>query len=210
MTNRREVGHGENQRYTRLGCRCEACTEAHWRYQKRFRQGWVQKTIDSTGTRRRLQALTAMGWTQDQIAKEVGCSRAAINKLVKRTYRQVYSGTALRIQQAYDRISMTPGPSNISRAKARQFGYLPPLCWDDDTIDDPKAKPYRPPYRFVLDKEIDEVLVQRAMSGQPVKATKAERLEIIRRWQHAGRPTVELERILPTANVWRDKRESAA
>lgn len=199
----REIAHGANQRYTRLGCRCESCTEAHWRYQKRFRQGWTQKTIDATGIRRRLQALTALGWTQEQIAKEVGCSRAAINKLMMLSYRRVYSGTALRIKRAYDRLSMTPGPSNISRAKARQFGYLPPLAWDDDTIDNPTAKPNT----AERDRDLtDEVLVQRAMSGQSVKATKAERLEIIRRWSNAGRPINQLERILGS-NVWRDIRE---
>ena len=42
-----------------------------------------------------------------------------------------------RIADAYDELSMRQGPS----VRNRRLGYPPPLAWDDETIDDPRARP---------------------------------------------------------------------
>ena len=48
--------HGTNRRYV-MGCREDCCRRAHTLYQNLWRMGRTNKTIDSTGTRRRIQAL---------------------------------------------------------------------------------------------------------------------------------------------------------
>lgn len=36
---------------------------------------------------------------------------------------------------------MIPGPSQRTRARAVRVGLVPPLAWDDETLDDPDAAP---------------------------------------------------------------------
>lgn len=204
--------HGSNPGYI-AGCREACCRAAHATYRRRLRDrqylagGHMQ--IDGTGTFRRFQALVAMGYPLDMISIRLGRCKSWGSHLL-RAQKGVHRRTAREVSALYDEWSMTAGPSDQARKSAKRRGWAGPLAWDDDTIDDPDAQPYREPEHVPRADDIDEVLVQRAMSGRPVTATKAERLEIIRRWQEAGRPTLELERILPTANIWRDIREARA
>jgi hypothetical protein len=52
------------------------------------------------------------------------------------------------------------------------------------------------------DPDIDWVVVMRALNGEKVHANQAEKLDIIRRWQAAGRPLGELARIQGW-RIWR-------
>jgi hypothetical protein len=75
---------------------------------------------------------------------------------------------------------------------------LPPLAWDDDTIDEPDATP-----AVVEDQgDVDEVLVQRALWGERVNPSLAERRAITARWMASGRSLNKLERI----QGWRARR----
>lgn len=102
---------------------------------------WVGRS-DPIGTTRRLRALIAIGYTQAALAKEVNLNTTWLNKLVnKHDGYKVNPSTAIRVDEAYRRLSMTPGPHDRARRFAKARGWAPPLAWDEDTIDDPAAKP---------------------------------------------------------------------
>lgn len=134
--------HGTQARYS-YGCRCQPCRAAATRRAKQRRleasRGRVFM-VPAAGTRRRIQALAVMGWPFSEIAARLGVTRCAVQKL-GRASATVQAATARRIAVVYDELSMTPGPSVYTRARAVKAGWVPPLAWDDDTIDDPYAQP---------------------------------------------------------------------
>lgn len=100
--------------------------------------------VDATGTRRRIQALMALGWPQALIGAELGVKQRAVSNWLARQY--VTARNAKAVADLYDRLSMTPGPSEITRSRALARGWVPPLAWDD--IDDPAATPQNPTARY--------------------------------------------------------------
>lgn len=100
-------------------------------------------TIDGTGTARRVQALVAIGWTLTAQAGRVGWLLSNYAALTQG--RPVLVQTADLIRDLYDRMSMTPAPPGFGTTRARRLaqskGWVPPLAWDDDEIDDPAATP---------------------------------------------------------------------
>lgn len=99
----------------------------------------ILRGFDSIGTTRRLQALQWMGWPAKEIAARVGSTESTIRSLKGR--KRFSTSLAMRIAAVYEQLSMTAGPSPMAAAKARGAGHAPPAAWDDDTIDDPDAKP---------------------------------------------------------------------
>lgn len=184
--------HGTKQRYRR-GCKCELCRDAEARYERKrvhAHNHGVRLRVDPVGARRRVEALQVMAYTQKNIAEASGLKPGNLSRMIRRDQVYIFRSTHDAIAATYNRLSMTFGPSELSRKVALQRGYLPPLAWDDETIDNPDAKPY--PIKPALTEKyarhyIDEVLVQRALAGHKVKANRVERLEIIRRWQALGR-----------------------
>lgn len=72
--------------------------------------------------------------------------------------------------------------ANAKRAALRH-GWLPPLAWDDDTIDDPAASPAVPED----DTDIDPIAVARAIAGDPSPTmTRRERAEAVRQMHESG------------------------
>jgi hypothetical protein len=125
-------------------CRCPAARAAHTRYSKRRLLDVAAgrpRTIPADGCRRRIQALLAIGWTGSFIAAELGVSRARLSYLTSRQ-EAVTPRTAAAVSALYDRLSSQPGPSAMTRGHAAAAGYVPPIGWDDDAIDDPGALPW--------------------------------------------------------------------
>lgn len=96
--------------------------------------------VDSTGTRRRVQALAWMGWPCAEVARRAGTTRRTLATLIL-PHRSISFALAGRVAKVYDELCMVPGPSKVAAAKARTLGFAPPLAWDEDTIDDPAAAP---------------------------------------------------------------------
>lgn len=99
-----------------------------------------QRSIDSTGTRRRVQALAWMGWPAREVAARAGTTQATLQTLILPRRRLSYA-LARRVAAVYEELCMKPGPSRVTAGKARAAGFVPPLGWPDDRIDDPKARP---------------------------------------------------------------------
>lgn len=93
--------------------------------------------VDAAGSRRRVQALMALGYSLKDQAEAVG--RAAANYRTILDQEQVLAATARAVRDLYDAWSMTPAPntwmSERTRRHALKRGWLPPLAWDDDLID---------------------------------------------------------------------------
>lgn len=102
--------------------------------------------VDSTGTRRRLQALMFMGWSATQLAERLGMDRSFIRKVMDRL--QVEGPTARAVRDLFAELSNAAPPNRtryermvVSRAQryARERGWVSAMAWDD--IDDPREKP---------------------------------------------------------------------
>lgn len=102
--------------------------------------------MDACGTRRRLQALSAIGYSWKQLGEKLGMDRANIASHAKLTTK-VWPRNAEKARALYEELSMIPavhdGTKNlaIARRTAKRYGFVPPLGWDDDEIDNPYALP---------------------------------------------------------------------
>lgn len=174
--------------------KCAPCTVAQrlWQrdYEKRRYLNRGPLLVDGTGTRRRMRALTAIGWPRRLLAEHIGTAVSYTGALA--FVDRVQASTARRVAEVYDELSMTLGPSVRSVNSARGKGWLPPLAWDDETIDDPE---YVPEMAHIRPRTIsaDKVAIHRAMRGQPpARLTRAERLEAVRRLTDQQFPSSEI------------------
>jgi hypothetical protein len=99
---------------------------------------------DATGSRRRLQALAAIGWSSLEVKEASGVSNGFLSAVRAGHHETLRPFFADKIAEAYDSLSMRVGPSTRARNLAQRKGWVPPLAWDDDEIDDPAAKPHTP------------------------------------------------------------------
>lgn len=118
--------------------------------------------IDATGTRRRIRALIAIGWTQTAIAARLGWTVQNLSARMVQGTRgtEVTERTRKAVVTMYDDLWQQPqtgGHATRARALAARHGWPPPLAWDDDAIDDPTASPaVEPGERVTLaDRVID-------------------------------------------------------
>lgn len=103
---------------------------------------------DATGTRRRLQALVANGYSQAQLAARLGKTGSNLGAMMR--LDQVTTQTCDTVRQLYDQLwdqapaehdQHTRQAAVRARNHARARGWVPPLAWDDDLIDRPEAWP---------------------------------------------------------------------
>lgn len=194
--------HGQNGTcYVNHKCRCADCRRgrAEYEFWRQAHKGKRQPFIDGTGTRRRLQALSRMGWSQRAIGERFGQSEVAVGDWYRA--ERVTPATAKKVAGWYAELSMqVPQPRTrfdrysvgSTRGRARAAGWPPPLAWDDDTIDDPEAtpandwapdrKPTSPP-----NDRLDETIIESVIRGDKSKISPLERRAVVtelnaRRW----------------------------
>lgn len=104
--------------------------------------------VDATGTRRRLQALVAIGWSQQRLAGHLRMLPSNFGDLLNR--EKVTTSTARAAAALYDELWDKPPretghrekiSASRSRNYARARGWVRPLGWNDEEIDDPEAGP---------------------------------------------------------------------
>ncbi len=160
----------------------------------------VQPRVSATGTIRRLRALLALGWRYQDINSAGGCANA---RCLMRQGRWVEKATHDAVAKAYRELSGRQGPSSHTRTVALNRGYLSPAYWDDIDLDpEPELDNV---HVLGRGREVDEVVVQRILDGDysiAGDATKAERIEVVARWQALGRSLSSLE----AATGWRPDR----
>lgn len=175
------------------GCRCARCRAAHARNHKKLRLR-PRPLVDATGTHRRVKALARLGWSTAELSRRLGKTRSYLAKTMDRD--RVDQDTAAAVARLYDQLSMTwctDTTAARTAATARASGWAPPLAWDEGAIDDPAATPAG---RLPSTGHVDEVTVARILAGEyHLPATRAERIEVGRRWVAAGRSRAELGRL---------------
>jgi len=113
--------------------------------------------VDPVGTRRRLQALACLGWDMVQLGElsdvPVDRLRAIANDAAPQ--RGISSHTASAVARTYAALSAKPPSARSARGRcaerratlrrtwkrAAAAGWLPPMSWTPDTIDEPTADP---------------------------------------------------------------------
>jgi hypothetical protein len=174
--------------------------------------------VDATGTRRRLQALVAVGWAQAWLARELRRSPANLRRSM--TSESVTARTAQLVNQMYERLWDAPPPrqttaqrtaSDAARAHAAQHSWPPPLAWDD--IDEDFDVDPNQPDTSGDDGDLDEIAIERAITGDTrVRLTHAEQIEVVRRLSDRGRSIRTIAALLSTSKrtVSRHRRQGSA
>lgn len=184
--------HGTATAYQVDGCRCPDAKEAQRIYRKRLSHdhhtGRARK-VDATGTRRRWRALMALGWTNHGLMNRLGY--AACGNWIAYA-DSIHVDTARKVKDLYDELWDQPGPSQWTRTWAANRGFLPPMAWDDDTIDDASSNA-----TLVFDviaggspcqSFIDEIALERFIAGDLhwSKLTRKERIAVALRMDDLG------------------------
>lgn len=196
--------HGERRRYAYWGCRCPGCREANRLYDKRHREGRAAPLFtDSVGTERRTQALVAAGWGYAAVAARMGCRPEWVRQLTRiDRSRGVLTRTADQVRWVYDELTALPPPTGRSATYARtvaaRYGWLPPLAWDDNAIDDPAAQPATGGTGQV----VDEVAIARALRGEQIRLTRLERHHAVHAGRDRGVPFQRLADVLRLSHVY--------
>ena len=145
--------------------------------------------VPSAGARRRVEALMTLGWSQQAIAQLLGWQPNRVSSLRGKARVEVASAAA--VAGLYDRLWASPAPtgtpaerwsSSRTRNYAARCGFVPPLGWDDETIDNPSA---RPAVR-VKDGRIRDARPTDAATGTLASMARAERLDAVLRLSERG------------------------
>lgn len=175
------------------------------------------RKIDGTGTRRRLQALVALGWPPAWLARRLGRDRSNLRQALFTD--EVYARTALDVAALYEQLWNTRPQPETPRgeravadalAMAADRRWLTPLAWDDIDHD---PEPPTPPSAALDD--IDEIAIELALSGRGIRLSQlppAEQDEVVRRLTENGKSVRDIAEQLATSTrtVSRRRRISAA
>lgn len=105
---------------------------------------------DATGTRRRLQALIALGYPAASLARRLEIDPRRVKCIIRGTTATVTSGLHATVRHLYDQLwdvrppERTPAERKAAaaaRALAASKGWPTPAGLDDDRIDDPAYRP---------------------------------------------------------------------
>jgi hypothetical protein len=99
----------------------------------------VDGLMSAVGLRRRIEALEYLGHTKAQIGEAMGVTESWIFELLK--LERVKATTVHALDEVYRQMSLSAGSSERIRWRAYRRGFVGPMCWDEDTIDDPTAEP---------------------------------------------------------------------
>ena len=140
---------------------------------------------DATGTRRRLQALSAAGWSTRQLGELLGVTRGAVAQLRSTDQPRVLTSTAATVAALYDAHWWRTPPGRYQarcEQHAAQQGWVGPWRWDGLDIHDPAATP--PPE--LLD-QIDDVAIAELLAGRRVPLSRTERRVAVAELHRRGR-----------------------
>lgn len=112
-----------------------AVIDAQRAYRKRLYLAGGSLMVDAEGSRRRVRALAAIGWSFAELGRRLGgVTGEAIGNMTLQ--RVVHRDTAARVSELFEALCMTPGPSTITRRRAEAKGWAPPLAYDDIDVDE--------------------------------------------------------------------------
>ncbi|MGY5127354.1 hypothetical protein [Streptomyces nigrescens] len=178
--------------------------------------------IDATGARRRLRALSALGYTLPVLAEQTGLTTETIGSIRQGRRGQLRMSANQEITAAYDRLwkvdPLSVGVSAAGAAKARthatKSGWPSPLAWDDEVIDDPEAVPHVEAEGELDEEFVDEAAVLRYLNTPGAEVTDAERLAAIVEGVRRGMAYIDVDALhnleKGTTQKWMDARRVKA
>lgn len=139
--------------------------------------------IDSTGTRRRVQALATLGWSRSVIGGRIGMRSDHFRKALGR--ERVTARLARKVAAVYDELwdqdplkhGVPKASVERTRTEAIRAGWASALAWDEDTIDDPRAVPQTDALAPVATE--GENLAARWLLGEAVILGRDDRREVL-------------------------------
>jgi len=177
--------------------------------------------VDATSTRRRLQALVAIGWSPDTLADRLGRTPADLRRTLA-CPTTVTERTARHIRDIYDQLWDTQPPratpaqrqaAELARAHAASHGWPPSLAWDDiDTDLRPHVGPATPSSQANPD-HLDEIALERAVAGDGIllgDLSPAEQTEVVHRLTQRGKSIRDIADQLATATRTVSRRRGSA
>ncbi|AWY07285.1 helix-turn-helix DNA binding domain protein [Streptomyces phage Araceli] len=106
--------------------------------------------VNAIGTTRRIQGLAAEGFPVRWVGEQVGFIGQTFYLTAQGKRKIVYFSTAYKIKCLYEKLEndlhpefhgIDPGKAKLARTYAARNGYVRPIFWDWDTIDDPDGFP---------------------------------------------------------------------
>ncbi|UJP39349.1 uS11 family ribosomal protein [Cellulomonas palmilytica] len=163
-------------------------------------QPWpTEGSLGAFGLARRLQALAVLGWSADELAARYGVPMMTLSSVRSGRQRRVSADLHARVRAIYDDLSMTPGPGSVATKRALARGWVPPLAWDDDALDDPDGTPAVTGPRPGLHDDVDQTVVAVVLAGQEHATTVAEREHLVPELARRGIPDPEIARLCRTS-----------
>jgi hypothetical protein len=163
--------------------------------------------IDGTGTRRRIQGMCVRGWSLTYQAGQVGRTVANYAPLVAAP--RVLARTARAVADLHERIALTDPPSGYSATRTRRWAsgqhWLPPLVWDEDDIDDPRAVPCVLPPVDGSDRDVDEHALTVAYLYRDHTIDSQIKRELVLRMTVAGYDRHEIAAVARTTVAYADQ-----
>lgn len=106
--------------------------------------------VNAIGTTRRVQGLAALGYPVRWQGEQVGFIGQTFYLTAQGKRKIVYFSTAYKIKCLYEKLEtdphptahgILPGKAALAQTIAERNGYIRPIFWDWDTIDDPEGFP---------------------------------------------------------------------
>lgn len=101
--------------------------------------------IDATGTQRRIQGMIALGYSCAALARMLNTRVQVVSQISLEYKGQTTANFAERVAGLAKDLQLRPGPTTGAGKQARnraiQHGWVPLLAWDEDSIDNPLARP---------------------------------------------------------------------
>lgn len=99
------------------------------------------RSVLAVGATRRMRALVALGHPVRTIAETADIEYSTASYLLNGHPATIHYELTQRVDRAYRLLSETTGTHVRSLRRAQREAFAPPAAWDDDTIDDPQARP---------------------------------------------------------------------
>lgn len=134
--------HGTASAKHNHGCTCPDSAAAKARMVKTRRHGRRPSLWrPALGTRRRIHALQALGWSASTMAERLGCSKTQVQLYCRQ--QVVHRSTELRVLALYEALRRSAPPetpaARRTRTVAAREGWPTPAQWADADLDDPAA-----------------------------------------------------------------------
>lgn len=150
----------------------------------------------AAGTQRRMRAMAALGWGLSEQGRQIGRAVSNYHKILD--FDEVRVGTARAVADLYRQLSTVAAPAGYSATRARSWAHanhcFPPIAWDDDTINDPAARPCMLPAVIDSDPDVDDLRIQQFVAGFDITLTWREKTEVAHRM--AERSAAEIGSLL--------------